>query len=473
MRNVLPEWYSPDGGVIYSILTAGTIALDANVLLDLYRLGADERQQILDVFAKGGVRERLWLPYQAAFEYQKNRVKVATDHVKQYDDIREALAKSESSVLAEVGMLRDKSVKAKLEKIVRESLPAAIEQVTDEIERLQSQNTISLEHSASDDEIREKIDALFIDEGQIGQKPSEEDIADRMATVDQRYEDKVPPGYKDASKREGREGDLLVWYEILAYAEKSDRPLLYVTSDTKEDWYERVGGKTAGPRRELRVEMMKKTENFYHQVSLNRFLELANEHLSANVETDTIQVVDEINEQRRAESNLLSELHHPMIVAELDNALATLRPATANYQHVFRVKEMLNGERPFDPVSAQAALVILQELSAKGRARIKRARRNELSRQQRTEDRAREIRNMLVHYPAESLKVLGSSGGKLDELIELSKNDPEIITLLAEEMARIEDENRYGPRQARMSRADALVDDEELIEPNISDVRPG
>jgi hypothetical protein len=204
VRNVLPEWYSPDGGTVHTILTTGTIALDANVLLDLYRLGADERQQILDVFAKSGVRERLWLPYQAAFEYQKNRVKVATDHVKQYDDIRDALAKSESSVLSEVSKLRDKSVKARLTKIVRESLPFAIEQVTDEIERLQSQNTISLEHSASDDEIREKIDALFIDEGQVGPKPSEQDLADRMATVDKRYDDKVPPGYKDASKHEGR-----------------------------------------------------------------------------------------------------------------------------------------------------------------------------------------------------------------------------------------------------------------------------
>jgi hypothetical protein len=235
------------------------------------------------------------------------------------------------------------------------------------------------------------------------------------------------------------------------------------TSDTKEDWYERVGGKTAGPRRELRVEMMQKTTNSYHQVSLNRFLELANEHLSANVETDTILVVDEINEQRRAESNLMSRLRHPTIVVGLDNALETLQPATANYQHVARAKEMLNGERPFDNVSAEAALLILQRLSEKRRYRIARARRKELSREQRTADRAREIRNMLVHYPDESVKVLGSE--KVKDLLEISKTDPEIITLLAEEMARLEDEHQYGP----LSRLDDLVDDGELLEPDLSD----
>ncbi len=225
--------------------------------------------------------------------------------------------------------------------------------MTDEVGKLQAVNTISLEHSASGDEIRDKIDALFVDAGQVGPKPSDEDLAERLATVDKRYAEKVPPGYKDASKPEGGEGDLLAWYEILAYAGKSDRPLVFVTSDTKEDWYERESGRIAGPRRELRVEMMEKTLHPYHQVSLNRFLELANEHLSANVETDTIQVVDKISEQRRAESKLLSQPRHPGSVARIDHALEVLQPGTSNYQNVVRAKEMLNGERAFDADSAR------------------------------------------------------------------------------------------------------------------------
>lgn len=464
VHHVLPEWYSPEQETVRTILTEGTIALDANVLLDLYRLGAEERQQILDIFTKGGVRERLWLPYQAAFEYQKNRVKVATDHVKQFDDINDALTKSEASVLSAVNKLRDKSVKDKLTRIVRESLPASIALITEEIEKLKSSNTISLEHYASDDEIRTKIDALFIDEGQVGPKPNNEVLAERMSTVDKRYDDKVPPGYKDASKPEGREGDLLVWYEILAYADQSDRPLLFVTSDTKEDWYERVGGKTAGPRRELRVEMMKKSTKPYHQVSLNRFLELANEHLSANVEIDTILVVDEISERRRAESMLLSKLRHPSNVVAIDSALATLQPGTSSYQHLIRARQMLNGERSFDEDDANSALIILRQISVD---RHKRANRD--SREQLTAKRANQIREMLIRHPRESVMFLDPNSGKLNEILEMADNDPEIITLLSEELARIESESRFGNRRERTIREDDRFNKEERFEADKSD----
>jgi hypothetical protein len=329
-----------------------------------------------------------------------------------------------------------------------------------------------LEHSASDDEIREKIDALFVDEGQVGPKPSDEHLAERLATVNKRYEEEVPPGFKDASKKEGREGDLLVWYEILAYANKSDRPMLFVTSDTKEDWYERESGKTAGPRRELRIEMMKKTAHPYHQVSLNRFLELANKHLSANVKTDTIQVVDEISEQRRAESKLMSQLRHPGILARFDRALEVLKPGTADYRTVVRAREVVNGERPFDSESAKAALAVLREFSdyyglartshADRRMREARARR---ARKEREEEeftaRVRELSNMLLN-PEES-GIFIDAPQSFDEVFEWVGKDPERAEILAEELVRLR-ENDSGDRKITAEGVDIFEDEERIPE---------
>src|SRR5260370_42672268 len=42
----------------------GLVVLDANVLLDLYRLTPEARNQVLDAFSHIG--GRLWVPYQAA-----------------------------------------------------------------------------------------------------------------------------------------------------------------------------------------------------------------------------------------------------------------------------------------------------------------------------------------------------------------------------------------------------------------------
>jgi hypothetical protein len=62
----------------------------------------------------------------------------------------------------------------------------------------------------------------------------------------------VPPGYEDA-KKDGvnAHGDYLVWHQVLQQAKNSTRPVILVTSERKEDWWERAHGKTVGPRHEL------------------------------------------------------------------------------------------------------------------------------------------------------------------------------------------------------------------------------
>ncbi|MDT5078219.1 MAG: hypothetical protein QOJ80_2856 [Mycobacterium sp.] len=39
MDSILPEWYRHDDEALATIVTTGTIALDANVMLELYRVG--------------------------------------------------------------------------------------------------------------------------------------------------------------------------------------------------------------------------------------------------------------------------------------------------------------------------------------------------------------------------------------------------------------------------------------------------
>lgn len=77
MRQIFPEWYAPSEVELGSLLETATIALDANVLLDLYRVSTSQRDQILDLLNQENVQPRVWMPYQAALEYQRSRLKVA------------------------------------------------------------------------------------------------------------------------------------------------------------------------------------------------------------------------------------------------------------------------------------------------------------------------------------------------------------------------------------------------------------
>lgn len=56
-----------------------------------------------------------------------------------------------------------------------------------------------------------------------------------------RYENSIPPGYKDGEndKKIGFQvyGDLIVWKEILRYAKKEKKPVLFICDDMKEDLY--------------------------------------------------------------------------------------------------------------------------------------------------------------------------------------------------------------------------------------------
>ncbi|MBM4490568.1 hypothetical protein GS471_21550, partial [Rhodococcus hoagii] len=69
MKDVLHEYYDHSDDELRAFLQVGTIAVDANVLLSLYRVSQQQRDQIFDVLEK--VSARVFVPYQVALEYQR------------------------------------------------------------------------------------------------------------------------------------------------------------------------------------------------------------------------------------------------------------------------------------------------------------------------------------------------------------------------------------------------------------------
>ena len=123
---------------------------------------------------------------------------------------------------------------------------------------------------------------------------------------EKRYRELVPPGYKDSEKPGYRKyGDLLIWYELIDKARDSHLPLIFITSDAKEDWRVRHRGRTRGARPELIAEMRSKASVAFLLYSLESFLAAAKKYLDASI---TKKAIDEVKRSRKVATEPLPDV---------------------------------------------------------------------------------------------------------------------------------------------------------------------
>ncbi|WP_156677656.1 PIN domain-containing protein [Nocardia sp. Root136] len=316
MKSVLPEWYRPGDDEIADFLRTGTVVLDTNVLLALYRVNGIQRDQILDVLTKVG--DRLWIPYQVAYEYQKRRLEVASELQQVYDkiqsipaekvaDILDAASKSLRQAYSEIAReIRDKEIKSSIARAVEDTVEKLADfanerqaEMSEVISGIREKNAIDFGEVKGNDPVRSALDRL-LDVGNIGKRPDSAKLEERRRLAAARLEKKVPPGYKD-SKKEDPFGDALIWLEILEHAERTKNKVIFVTDDVKDDFYIKVHGQIIGPRTEMIYEMLDTAGQPYHQTTLDGFLRLASLYLQVSVTEDTITTLE--STRKRSESN--------------------------------------------------------------------------------------------------------------------------------------------------------------------------
>ncbi|MFQ6229011.1 PIN-like domain-containing protein [Nocardia sp. NPDC002869] len=294
MRDAYPQWYPPDEKSLQHAFKNGTVALDTNILHHLYRLGEQQRNQVLKVLENDDIKPRIWLPYQVGLEYQKNRLKNAYDQSRVYADLIEEVEKHGRQIRSKFEVnISDPEVR----KEPIDTLETVVKQLSGQLEELGRKHVIGFDIASSEnDPIRAALDRIFSSGASVGAKPDASVIGSRTAESRKRYERRVPPGYKDAegpNKKPNPEGDYLIWCELLDHATSSGRPMVFVTNDEKEDWYQHgPDGKVLGPRPELREEMMARSADCYHQTTLTGFLRSVDRFLSIRVDEATIEQVD-------------------------------------------------------------------------------------------------------------------------------------------------------------------------------------
>ncbi|KCZ84736.1 hypothetical protein HAD_03615 [Hyphomonas adhaerens MHS-3] len=335
MRDQFPSFYKFDEAGAKKVWADATFVFDANVLLNVYRYPEKVATELLDTIEK--FKDRVWVPHNIALEYQRNRLKVIAAQRERIGDVRKLVDGSVTQLSREF---------SKLELDKRHSFidPQAIIDVFDGAKekalKIISQSADKQIDVNDFDPIRSRIDAIF--SGRVGSPPKDQEELDSIYVEGQkRYDDLMPPGFKDAEKAEDSEGhfhfnglhyqsafgDYLNWHQILSYfSDVKSASLVIVTDDAKDDWWWRVrssGNKTIGIRRELVEEFCQITgsKNVIAYAS-DSFLRYAKENEGAEISSDAIETVKDVarRNERRSEnaSNLKTALLFKRRVFELE-----------------------------------------------------------------------------------------------------------------------------------------------------------
>ncbi|MEN6635124.1 MAG: PIN domain-containing protein [Clostridiaceae bacterium] len=283
MKNAIWEYIGLTNEEKDTLWSDCVFIFDANVLLNLYRYSRNTSDRLLSAFTE--LSDRIWLPYQVAFEFMKNRCEVIIEVRKKYDSIENDklafLKKALSLSNATDGDPAIKSLCASIDAWIAESKKENIRVV-----------------SPSNDDILRKLLVLF--EKKTGAPFDAAVISTLKAEGEKRFARKVPPGYADQKKKNSDAddnnayGDFFTWQQIIDYAKENKTNLVLVTNDLKEDWWQIAHGETIGPRVELRKEFVEKTGKQFHMYTMNQFLEIYKTSYKRDVNQSVIDEVSRI-----------------------------------------------------------------------------------------------------------------------------------------------------------------------------------
>ena len=155
-------------------------------------------------------------------------------------------------------------------------------------------------------------------DSKVGEPFNEQILPNLYKEADDRYKRLKPPGFRDAEEKEDERkyGDFILWKQILEFAKKESRPIIFVTGEKKEDWWIKKNNKIISPHVELRREFHEYVHQPFWMYQTQDFLQIAKDKLMVEIDPKSIE-----------ETNAIADIE---LVDEQDND--TLRQAIEQIQ---------------------------------------------------------------------------------------------------------------------------------------------
>jgi hypothetical protein len=301
LRKTFREWYPPGDDELKRLWADAVIILDSNVLLGLYQYPPSALKDFLAVLDR--LRDRVWLPHQVGLEFHRNREGRIPEQRLVLDRLMREIDSFSSSLdslgLPEFHPTLDIDSFERRRTEVKDALGVLAEEVLHAREKTPE---LSPTEVAAEDSLFDRITEVF--DTKVGAPFSSQELLDLKAIGAQRYEQEIPPGFKDRDKDERvRYNDLFIWKQILRMGAGDEsqvaRASIFVTNDRKDDWWRRKQGVILGPRTELIREYIDETGESFHMYTPSSFLQAAQKYLMVDVSAETIEDVRRISSASR------------------------------------------------------------------------------------------------------------------------------------------------------------------------------
>lgn len=328
MINIYSKYYLSEAKIL-NILKDGIVVFDTSALLDLYYYSNETRVEIFEKVFKY-LKDRLWIPSQVYFEYLKNKEIVSQKPIATYEslivrkvkgqdgghiatifEISEVFTKKILEINNQIKTLKEQTLDRKKHPYLFAEVYVEYEKKIKEYEEATRnfvENTrkfkelFSAEVDRRIDEIKSDISPDIIVEKiensfQIGSEYSYTRMNEIAREGIYRYEQQIPPGYKDEDNKVGLQkfGDLFAWMQILDYAHKQRKDFILVTNDLKNDWFEED---KETPRFELLKEFNEKANKSIWLMSMKKFLWEINSLLDEQLGNEIFEDVDSVEDNK-------------------------------------------------------------------------------------------------------------------------------------------------------------------------------
>lgn len=260
MRVALHEFFRPTKEEFEKFWADALITFDASSLLNLYGYSAETKKELLKTYNK--FKTRIVLPYQFALEYSRNRARVISNQISNFQKAQKDLE----------DLIKKHNVRQDQPYLSDISLSAA-----QEILKELSEGKSKLEKSMASDDESDLLLSLF--DGKIGPEPTADELTEFYTEGKARYDVEIPPGFKDVKEKGEPDcyGDFIAWKQIMGIATERGTDIILVTDDVKEDWWHYESSRTVGPLPALRKEFRSVTGQSVWLYTTEGFLRAAKE----------------------------------------------------------------------------------------------------------------------------------------------------------------------------------------------------
>ncbi len=305
MRELFPGFYDRTDQELSECWKEGIFVFDTNMLLNVYRYAPETRNryfEILDILKK---RNQVWIPYQAAYEYQNRRVEVIYKQLDPYTKIADILRTTSQTLDSALEPYKNKHGFIDATPFAEE-LTSSIKKVQEEIKVDDKYKEYKKENQVlkKQDKFLKKLEEIF--QGNIGRAYASSKLEEIYKRAQFRLELKVPPGWEDRGKKDFHAyGDIILWFQLLDYARVKKKPIVFVTDDSKKDWWLlNSKGDPMKPLPELTQEVSVEAGVLFHMYLGYEFLSQAEHFLKLEEKPEAVENAKVVTEQNTFQNTL-------------------------------------------------------------------------------------------------------------------------------------------------------------------------